>query len=451
MKPTMTSFSKPTVFLSSTIYDFGDLRSAIRYWLGEFGFDVLASESNDFPQIPDQNSYDACLNAARAADFFVLLIGRRVGGWFDQKNRISITRQEYRVAREAFEKTGKPRIVAFGRRSVWDVREDRKALEKLLEQDVVSSAELPGKEKRRIAMHPSRIVNDGEAVFSFIGEVERREEMKKALAENTARPVGNWVYQFSDFAEVTAGLRSIMNLRMDLRHLILTTELQKELIRNLQQLMCKVPNKGNFDVWPNYWLVSKHIPATVNHSGYTRLKGADVARLAVIFGFHKSIGQRLATNLIREALKNGLFVQYDPANGLPSPTKLHNRLQELIEMVERLRRFGELQGPLSAEAFSEYTQYTKEQGEIQVPNQILGNAIWFVTLFERVVKLHRAVLQELLGLPVLPGMPPGPASPFTGEDEKIKGETPTEDEILGWARQERVMFWRGYEGRQAHT
>ena len=74
----------PTFFLCSTIYDFKDLRSSIKYYLQQQGCRVLASECNDFAKPLDQHSYDACLQTVRQADFFVLLIGSRVGGWYDQ-------------------------------------------------------------------------------------------------------------------------------------------------------------------------------------------------------------------------------------------------------------------------------------------------------------------------------------------------------------------------------
>ena len=89
---------KPKVFLSSTIHDFRDLRTAIRVWLEEYGFEVQASEFNDFPQIPDKNSYESCLKAIDEADYFVLLVGSRVGGVYDAAKGISITRMEYQHA-----------------------------------------------------------------------------------------------------------------------------------------------------------------------------------------------------------------------------------------------------------------------------------------------------------------------------------------------------------------
>ena len=39
--------NKPKVFVSSTIYDFKGLRSALKYWLTEKGYEVRMSECND--------------------------------------------------------------------------------------------------------------------------------------------------------------------------------------------------------------------------------------------------------------------------------------------------------------------------------------------------------------------------------------------------------------------
>jgi hypothetical protein len=47
----------PTFFLSSTIYDFKDLRSAIKYYLEQQGCRVLASDFNDFPKPPKLRGY----------------------------------------------------------------------------------------------------------------------------------------------------------------------------------------------------------------------------------------------------------------------------------------------------------------------------------------------------------------------------------------------------------
>jgi len=67
------SVKPPTFFLSSTIYDFRDLRSAVKFYLEELGCRVLASEYNDFLKPLDRHSYEACLKAIEQTDYFVLV------------------------------------------------------------------------------------------------------------------------------------------------------------------------------------------------------------------------------------------------------------------------------------------------------------------------------------------------------------------------------------------
>ena len=108
---------RPTIFLSSTIYDFRDLRSAIKDHLERNGCRVLASEFNDFTKPLDKHSYEACLATIEQADFFLLLIGTRVGGWYDEAKRVSITQQEYRTA-YALATVGRLRLLSFVRAEV---------------------------------------------------------------------------------------------------------------------------------------------------------------------------------------------------------------------------------------------------------------------------------------------------------------------------------------------
>ena len=108
---------KPTFFISSTIYDFRDLRSALKFYLEELGYQVYASEYNDFKVASDKHSYDACLKLIEECDYFILLVGSRVGGFYDDQNKISITRQEYREAYKLHEQ-GKLQIISFVRDEV---------------------------------------------------------------------------------------------------------------------------------------------------------------------------------------------------------------------------------------------------------------------------------------------------------------------------------------------
>jgi hypothetical protein len=78
---------KPKVFISSTIYDFKDLRSALKYWISEMGFEAVLSESNEFNVQEDISSYEACLKEIEHCQYFILLIGTRAGGYYDKASK----------------------------------------------------------------------------------------------------------------------------------------------------------------------------------------------------------------------------------------------------------------------------------------------------------------------------------------------------------------------------
>ena len=122
---------RSTIFLSSTIYDFHDLRSASKDYLELRGCTVYASDYNDFAKDLEPQSYDACLKAIEGAGIFVLFIGSRVGGLVNAATRKSITRAEYKRVYE-LAKAGKIRIVSFVRSEVWTHRESVKEMARYL-------------------------------------------------------------------------------------------------------------------------------------------------------------------------------------------------------------------------------------------------------------------------------------------------------------------------------
>ncbi|MGA2219606.1 MAG: DUF4062 domain-containing protein, partial [Terracidiphilus sp.] len=192
----------PTFFLSSTIYDFRDLRSAVKFYLEELGCRVLASEFNDFLKPLDRHSYEACLKAIEQTDYFVLFIGARVGGWFNPEKRISITQEEYRHAYE-LQKKGKLKIITFVRAEVWQAREERKELAAYL-----ASLGYNDCERMKIKDYPSKFAEDAEFISTFINEVGRNRETASALKSAGALPPGNWIHVFSGFGEVISTLQA---------------------------------------------------------------------------------------------------------------------------------------------------------------------------------------------------------------------------------------------------
>jgi Domain of unknown function (DUF4062) len=117
--------NRPRVFVSSTINDLRDLRSALKYWLEEMGLEARMSEFNDFERRPEQGTFDSCFTAIADCDYYILLIGSRKGSVYE--GDVSVTQQEYRTA-AALAKQGKTKPVIFVRAEVLTALDERAAL-----------------------------------------------------------------------------------------------------------------------------------------------------------------------------------------------------------------------------------------------------------------------------------------------------------------------------------
>lgn len=173
----------PKVFLSSTIRDLADLRSAVRYYLEEHGFEVYASESANFPHGLDHDARVAALAPLDDADVYVLLLGFRYGS--QTSDGVSATRLEFRRARDLHRHGGRPKSVLLVRRDVL----------RLIKAGVESSDES----------------DDWAALRSFVAEVGNEGE--------DASP--NWINEFSSFRDVASVLSATLRLTGSLRRLAL--------------------------------------------------------------------------------------------------------------------------------------------------------------------------------------------------------------------------------------
>ena len=152
---------KTKIFISSTIYDFKYLRSALEYHLEKLGFSVQLSERPNFDTNTDEATYKICLDNISTCQYFVLLIGCRVGGYYNEKNNISITRAEYERAYQLhLEK--KIKLICFVEREILILKEAYK-------EHPVSE----GDKHKRISGNP-------QVLFDFIDLVRRSKEMKIA-------------------------------------------------------------------------------------------------------------------------------------------------------------------------------------------------------------------------------------------------------------------------------
>lgn len=204
----------PTIFLSSTVADFEDLRGALRDWLQVKGLHVLASDATDFDKAGDANSYAACFAAIKTADHFLLLIGDRRGGIYEEATEpISITHAEYRVALEESSRRHLP-IHAFVRKRTWN------------EKHLCETGRLAP-------------TDDLRHQIAFLREVGRVAEMKKAISASHQRPANNWIHQFDTFSDI----RSALEVNLGLRHDLETEALRNAVGLELEQLIAHFLNK----------------------------------------------------------------------------------------------------------------------------------------------------------------------------------------------------------------
>jgi hypothetical protein len=320
---------KPTIFLSSTIYDFSDLRSALKYHLEKQGCVVLASEFNDFRKPLDKHSYDACLSAIERADYFILLIGSRVGGWFDPAKRISITQQEYRSA-YARHRQGRLNILTFVRREVWQMREDRKALEKHLAQMGKEAAE-----RDEILAFPNKFATDAAFISDFIYEVGRNHETKAALESGEARPTGNWIHVFDDFSEIVGATQPLILSGLPVDEASFRTALEAELIGLLAT--CAIKHRGKvYNPRDSIWLMMQKCPITerVKEGSFTPVPAKEWdAYSTVMIGL---MGKTFPTVVLPHALTNSTFFAFDPSRGVFEETPVARAIANLIKELRWL-------------------------------------------------------------------------------------------------------------------
>jgi len=347
----------PTFFLSSTIYDFSDLRSAIKYHLEQQGCRVLMSDQNDFPKPLDIHSYEACLKAIAEADFFVLLIGGRVGGWYDEEQRISITQQEYREAYQLHQQ-GKLKILSFVRSEIWQMREERKALWKC-----VSEANLDLDLKRKIVNHPSKIVDDPEFTVRFIEEVGKNRETSAAAKGAGTFPTGNWVHRFNGFPEVIDQIRIQAFNGLAVEEATIRRLLRQELLELLRLSLLKTDHRSIMDPSKIVEKVGQGIHGSLDVVETVSEYLGKGTRTLDSFDFHRDIdsvavdrqdlfnllrfvgllaGKLLMPRILPEAIKSSAFLLFDPTSGTMSELPVHQALLKLLREIELFARFDKL-------------------------------------------------------------------------------------------------------------
>ena len=413
---------RPTFFLSSTIYDFRDLRSAIKHSLEARGCRVLGSEFNDFGVDPDSHSYEACLKNIAAADYFVLLIGTRVGGWFNKKDRVSITQQEYREAYRRHKEAGL-RIVSFARAEVWQVREDRKELEKLLKEQ-----ELPDDLRRTIAKYPGKFADDAEFVTNFLAEVGRNSDTIKALSSGTPMPSGNWIYTFSTFKDIDDVLQPLTFTGLTADEAAYRKALQYELVEVLRRLLLKFEGKA---LDPRHAIHRFWKNTPIDREALRNGVAVDAAEWDSFSTIMmKTMAVHIDPVVITDALTSSIFLEYAPDRSTYQTGAAYDLI---VRLVSEIKAFNQAATAETLELIYAYSPARVGRGNQahHMPGDKLAFLISLAMRWFNLITLCEVLAKFLDGMPLVqPELMP--FSPIRGLQAQIDEESVTRLEALAF-------------------
>jgi|GEM_PF-1737770 len=375
-----------TVFISSTVEEFRDLRSALAYTLRAQGYNVCQSEAADFDVQGDRSAFDECFENIRNSDYYILLIGSRRGSLFEDD--ISITRKEYRVAGEAFLTNGKPRMFLYLRES--------------------SELALGGSRQDWIDAG----IDDPNHLASFICEVQSPE------IESTP----NYLTRFRSFEDIMSSLSIRMNLGRNLLEKLVRHSLLSELLSNLALMV----ERGRNTVSPRHRYMAK-VRENIVLTAKDIYRSIDIKdEYAIALGISligRVKGDDLQTRCIESALDRGVFLTFDPQTSTLQESRLHQALQQTLEDIRLLRQIDGAHGvqDWDTKMVNEIGSYRHGQVPIlEIPGIELACAFAHYDRTENVFGGHLALCQVLLGLfGEIPLYQRQPITPF-GEEEELK-------------------------------
>jgi hypothetical protein len=277
------------------------LRSAIRYTLNSQGLTVYLSEASDFDVSGERTAIEECFNNIRACDYFVLIIGNKRGQPFDDQT--SITRQEYRVARDQFLISQRPRLLFYLSRET---------------EAALQSGE-PGTRKAGID-HPDHL-------RSFIDEVEHP----------PIHETPNYLTRFHDFEDLIQSLAGRLNIGRNLSETLTRHSLVYELASNLR---CMVYRNGS-SVFPRHLSMSKireEIPIKPQDiGGETILPPVHVSSLAMAL-LGRIQARQLHTRIMEDAVAHGVFLTFNPSSSALEESAIQKSIRQILDDVAALNR-----------------------------------------------------------------------------------------------------------------
>lgn len=386
----------PKVFLSSTIRDLADLRSAIKFWLEDSGFEVLTSESPDFPHPLDRDAIAASLAPIAECDYYVLIVGTRVGTLVASEG-ISVTRAEFRHARALRRDTGTPQMLH------------------LVKAEVAAARRL-GKGDRDVSD------DDWTAIAEFLAEIENEE----------AKGDPNWLHPFTSFRDVVDVLRSTLRVTGPLRRKAIEANLRWEIVENTRELLYRTETGIGVKARLPKAEVPLDAPST-SMEAWVGYPGTDR-----LFMFRLSLPRMasLSRSALEEAINSGLFLDYDARAGAHVVGSIE---RSLLDLRLQLLRLEGLLASINADE-----DIRRDMGRcLTAAKKEQGTAVAGVTLLfmhaardamDNVLRLNRALYCHFTGLePTFERPRVLPASPYGAQDPENR-EDPNRRETETWLR-----------------
>lgn len=414
--------SKPAVFVSSTVYDFGDLRSALKYQLEGLGFTVQMSEFADFEKPIEANSYDACFEAIRSSDAFVLLVGSRRGGWYDRSKRVSITQAEYRVAYEETKRRNLP-IIACIRRSTWD----HLAIARLAVTTTPGFTNPP----------TGKFIEDLEHLTAFLDELRRVEEMKSAIANGTTLPAGNWIHQFGAFEELVAALRVGLRVRRGVDAELLLQQVGDELAGYSSRFLMREKDGSVVSYFDRLPSLLQELGLKKTHfddlMGHLTLSSQQVALLVTLALAPASL--RAPLSALQIAVTSPLLAEYNRGTGELSDSPLQAALRRTLVAVHVLEQNEQNAQAARSKLFEECAG-SRGSSFWRVKFVTVALSLGHALQAARVIAEVENVVAHLKFGALLSDKPANiPSSPIAESVASLEAKTVTTADFLAWTRQ----------------
>jgi len=382
---------------------------------------VLASEYNDFKKPLDKNSYDACLDSIHQADYFILLIGVRVGGWYDKSNRVSITQREYREAYDLC-KNGSLKIITFVRQDIWNLRLDRLELRNYLE-----GLSLEESEKDTIANHPSKRATDPQFISDFITEVGRNQDTKNALNGKGDLPTGNWMHVISSFRDIADVLSTEIFNDLPIEEAVSRQLLLGEIKAVLRKCLPKLREGSVYSptITIRNLYAEHEICKSVMDDGIITINTKRWDLLST-FSIHL-LGLSLNPMILPQVLSSSAFLSFNTDSAAFEEQPIYRALQMLDEEVRLVTKGNK------AETISIVFEHTPRlrapsDTEVHLDSTKFLALLHLLQRWSNVVELSRSVILYLEGqefmLPVL-----FDRSPILEMNKDLEAETVTDEEL----------------------